>query len=42
MYFNSERLSLSLKDSYYSFVRNKDGKIFLSSLEDRTCNKTLF
>lgn len=42
MYFNSERVSLSLKDSYYGFVRNKDGKIFLSSLEDRTCNKTLF
>ena len=42
MEFNSNRVSLSLRDSYFTVNKNEDGNYILSSLEDRTSNKALF
>lgn len=42
MQFDSNRVSLSLRDSYFTVNKNEDGNYFLSSLEDRTSNKALF
>lgn len=42
MYFNPNRVSMSLKDSYYVFEKSDNARIILSSLEDRTSNKNLF
>lgn len=42
MFFTPERVSLSLRDSYFSFERTDNKNLALSSLEDRTNNKRLF
>ena len=42
MEFDSSRVSLSLRDSYFTVNKNEDDNYILSSLEDRTNNKTLF